>query len=83
MSFRCPEPSLLRHLLRGAWYRCVGGPRQWHNRGFASGQTIEADDLGFTIHWQGRGSVRARSLRGLEAADGFTSIVASGPSVRM
>jgi hypothetical protein len=82
MSFRCPESSLLRHLTRGAWYRCVGGSRQWHNRGFASGQTIETDDLGFTIRWRGHGEVRARNLRTLSMPGRFASVLASGPSVR-
>lgn len=81
MSFRCPEASLFRELARAAWFRVAGGPRHWHNRGFTAGQTIEADDLGFTIRWQGRRTVRARSLRTLALPGRFASILASGPSV--
>lgn len=81
MSFRCPESSLCRELARSAWFRVAGGPRHWHNRGFTAGQSIEADDLGFTIRWPGRGAVRARSLRTLALPGRFASIVASGPSV--
>lgn len=82
MSFRFPEQSRFIDALRAAWYRVVDGPRQWHNRCFASGQSIEEDDLGFTIRWTGRGELRARRLGALRCHGGQASIVASGPSVR-
>ncbi len=82
MSFRFPEQSRFVEALRAAWYRVVDGPRQWHNRCFASGQSIEEDDLGFTIRWAGRGELRARRLGSLHRDGGRASIVASGPSVR-
>ena len=81
MSFRFPEQSRLVDVFRAARY-LVAGPRQWHNRCFASGQWIEEDDLGFTIRWAGRGEVRARRLESLRHDGGQASIVASGPSVR-
>lgn len=82
MSFHYPESSLVRGCARAAWFRVAGGPRRWHNRSFASGQSIAADDRGFTIHWRGRGTVRARNLRSLSLPGGFASVLASGPSVR-
>jgi len=82
MAFKFPEQSPFEELLRAAWYRVVGGPRQWHNRGFASRQSIEEDDLGFTIRWEGRGELRAKSLRQLRRSGEFVSVLASGPSVR-
>ncbi len=82
MAFRFPEQSPFEELLRAAWYRFVGGQRQWHNRGFASRQSIEEDDLGFTIRWEGRGELRAKSLRQLRRRGDVASVLASGPSVR-
>jgi hypothetical protein len=82
MAFRFPEQSPLEELFRAAWYRVVGGPRRWHNRGFASRQAIERDDLGFTIRWDGRGELRAKGLRDLRRRGDFVSVLASGPSVR-
>ncbi len=82
MAFRFPEQSPYEELLRAAWYRVVGGPRQWHNRGFSSRQSIEEDDLGYTIRWEGRGELRAKSLRDLRCRGDFASVLASGPSVR-
>ena len=81
MSFRFPEQSRLGAALRAARY-LVAGRRQWHNRCFASGQSIEADDLGFTIRWAGRGELRARRLETLRRDGRQAAIVASGPSVR-
>jgi hypothetical protein len=81
MSFRFPEQSRLGDALRAARY-LVAGRRQWHNRCFASGQSIEADDLGFTIRWAGRGELRARRLEALRRDGRRAAIVASGPSVR-
>lgn len=82
MAFRCPEKSPYRELARAVWFRVAGGPRHWHNRGFASGQSIEADDLGFTVRWRGHGEVRARNLRTLSMSGGRAALLASGPSVR-
>lgn len=81
MSFHFPEQSRLYGVLRAGWHRAVDGPRQWHNRCFASGQSIEEDDLGFTVRWAGRGELRAGRLRPLDRARACASILASGPSV--
>jgi hypothetical protein len=82
MAFRFPERSPFAELRRSAWHRVVGGPRQWHNRCFASDQSIEEDVCGFTIRWEGRGELRAKSLRELRRRGDFASVLASGPSVR-
>lgn len=80
MALRFPEHSTVRTVARSVWHR-LGGPSQWHNRAFASGQAIEAEGDGYTIHWDGHGTVRARGIADLPCRGERGSILASGPSV--
>lgn len=81
MAFRFPEASAWHAFARLLRHQ-VGGTRDWHNRGFASGQSIEKEGSTYAIRWTGRGVLRARCLSELPRAGECGSIVASGPSIR-
>lgn len=67
---------------RAAWHRVCGGRRQWHNRRFTPGQSIERTGDGWTVRWRNHGELKARHVSALPRVGTAASILASGPSVR-
>lgn len=82
MAFKFSDGDRWADLRRVLWHQLLGGARQWHNRIFTRGQTIERDGDGWLIRWRGRGGFRARTLADLPCRGRRGVILASGPSVR-
>jgi len=82
VAFKFSDGDRWGDLRRALWHQLLGGARHWHNRIFTRGQTIDRDEGGWLIRWQGRGGFRARPLADLPCHGRRGVILASGPSVR-
>lgn len=82
MTFKFVDDGRRTSVAERLWHRLVTGRRNWHNRMFTSGQSIEGDASGWTLRWRGRGTWHARGIDDLPRHGGTASILASGPSVR-